>query len=227
LQNSNPENIQTFDSIKPAIRSTQQPIDLCKPKEDNKKVCSTHDNYAKWDKYDPDTEILRMDLQEEKNHEKPKVEGARIQEITENDVCRLSVVEKKELAKQHKYKGNDLFRVGDYEAALQEYSASLKLDDTSTCLNNRALVYFKLSQFGKAIRDCDRSLVLEPKNSKALFRKAESLLGLNRKSTDAFDIYQQILKDEPHNKLVSQKMEELRKEMPDLQSKQPPAYRMK
>jgi sperm-associated antigen 1 len=215
-----PGALEAFDSIKPPVRTVGRVKDTQKVSAKSKS--GTHDDYAKWDKYDPDTEILRMELEEEKNRGKGQDATPIIQEITETDVCRLTKLEKKELAQQHKFKGNDFFRAGDFAAALEEYSASLKLDETVFCLNNRALVYFKMGKYKKTVADCDRSLRLEPKNSKALFRKAEALLALDQQSSEAFEIYQQLLVGEPTNKAILKRLEELRKTRPE-----PKPHRMK
>lgn len=56
----------------------------------------------------------------------------------------------------------------------------------------------KLKNFAKALEDCKSCLEREPNNVKALFRKAESLLGLN-KNNDAVDTFLDIMEIEPSN----------------------------
>jgi tetratricopeptide (TPR) repeat protein len=163
-----------------------------------------------------------LELEEEKNREKASNQTPIIQEITETDVCRLTSLEKGELAQQHKFKGNDFFRAGDYPAALEAYTASLQLDETVFCLNNRALVHFKMGKYKKSIADCDRSLRLEPKNTKAMFRKAEAYLAMDEQSSEAIEIYRQLLAGEPTNKVVLKRLEEIGKT-----SHEPKPHRMK
>lgn len=43
------------------------------------------------------------------------------------------------MAEQEKEKGNEAFRAGDYEEALQFYNTSLAIDSTINGYNNRAL----------------------------------------------------------------------------------------
>lgn len=101
-------------------------------------------DYEKWDKYDPDVEVMKMDLDEERNKEfvmakkKQNLEqSSKIVEIKIPD--ELSFLEKEELAKRHKEKGNEYFKSNDFLEAIQEYTNSLSLLETATVFNNRAI----------------------------------------------------------------------------------------
>lgn len=107
----------------------------------------------------------------------------------------------------HKSAGNDFFKAGDYKAALKEYHSAILylkgLDNSamqqfapngidpmdndlkhkvglvllSTHLNMSA-VYLKLSNFEKAIQSAEIVIKLDPKNTKAIYRKGCALMGL-------------------------------------------------
>ncbi|GBG30002.1 ATP-dependent RNA helicase DHX29 [Hondaea fermentalgiana] len=58
-----------------------------------------------------------------------------------------------------KGKGDDFFRAGNYEGALNAYACALEIDETMTaCLSNRAACFLKLGHFARCIEDCDRAL---------------------------------------------------------------------
>lgn len=101
-------------------------------------------DYEKWDKYDADVEVMKMDLDQERNKEfveaKNKQNLAQSSKIVEINVPDdLSFLEKEELAKRHKDKGNEYFKSNDFLEAIQEYSSSLSLLETAAVFNNRAI----------------------------------------------------------------------------------------
>eukprot|EP00976_Prorocentrum_cordatum_P067475 1178762-Prorocentrum_minimum.AAC.1 len=56
---------------------------------------------------------------------------------------------------------------GNYEEAVHEYTAALKLERRLlTALNNRAMAYLKLGSFAEAEVDCTAALELDPVNVK-------------------------------------------------------------
>lgn len=56
----------------------------------------------------------------------------------------------------------------------------------------------KLKQYSEAIEDCDECLALDSPNIKAMLRKCEGLLNLNRKN-EAYTMYAHVLEIEPDN----------------------------
>lgn len=103
-------------------------------------------------------------------------------------------------AHQEKIKGNESFRAGDYNEAIVYYSRSLSVDDSIVAThNNRALAYIKLSRWTRAIADLDVVLAQEPRNIKALVRKATAFKGAN-KLGDALAVASRVLELAPNNK---------------------------
>lgn len=109
------------------------------------------------------------------------------------------------MAEQEKEKGNEAFRAGDYEEALEHYNTSIKMNSNKIAYNNRAMtckkIYFihfvkkkisvkydyifsdiKLRQYKEAISDCNIVLSIEHTNIKALLRRATSLEHLGKLS---------------------------------------------
>lgn len=59
----------------------------------------------------------------------------------------------------------------------------------------------KLKKMHEAINDCDECLRLDPNNVKAMLRKCEALIAINKKN-DAYTIYSQILRIDPSNSVA-------------------------
>ncbi|KAF8067377.1 Spag1 [Scenedesmus sp. PABB004] len=98
-----------------------------------------------------------------------------------------------------KAKGNAALRRGDLQAALEHFTASVRLDPAATAArNNRSLVYLKLSMFAEAAADAGAVLAAEPGNVKALLRRAAAREGLGDAAAAAADL-RAALAAEPRN----------------------------
>ena len=83
------------------------------------------------------------------------------------------------LAETERNAGNELFKQGKYDEALQHYSEAIRRDENDPrAWANRAACYLKLTAVPEGLRDCDRALILDPNFVKAHIRKA-ALLHLN------------------------------------------------
>ncbi|KAF6260615.1 hypothetical protein COO60DRAFT_1700224 [Scenedesmus sp. NREL 46B-D3] len=72
-----------------------------------------------------------------------------------------------------KARGNAAFAQGDWQAALEQFTAALKLEPANTAArNNRALTYLRLKKFSEAAADCSSVLEADSNNVKALLRRA-------------------------------------------------------
>jgi tetratricopeptide (TPR) repeat protein len=72
-----------------------------------------------------------------------------------------------------------------------------------TCIN-RAASRLQLQDYAGALQDCEAALVVNQNNTKALYRRAQALLGLGgSKVTAAVTSLQQVIRAEPNNKEVS------------------------
>ena len=49
------------------------------------------------------------------------------------------------MAEQEREKGNEAFRAGDYEEALEHYNTSIKMNSNITTYNNRAITCKKIN----------------------------------------------------------------------------------
>ncbi|XP_044754075.1 sperm-associated antigen 1 [Coccinella septempunctata] len=164
------------------------------------KIKST--DYASWDKYDVDAELLSMDLKEDKLKEIAKKQCS---SETKKKRVKFNIpsteVENKLEAKEEREKGNEYFRAGDYNSALIHYSASVDCIPTTEALNNRAMTYLKLERYESAIKDCDSALCLDPVNLKANWRKSMASYHLGDYQT-ALKCIEMCVDIEPNNEEI-------------------------
>ncbi|CAD6215552.1 GSCOCG00000362001-RA-CDS [Cotesia congregata] len=172
-------------------------------------------DYAAWDKYDADTELNKIDLQEEQRqakfkklqHDNEKMAQKFSQDEIVNNLT-LSGTELNIMAEREREKGNEAFRAGDYHEALTFYNSSLSIDSSINGYNNRAITYIKLKRFKEAVDDCNMVLEIEPTNIKALLRRAFATENIGDKS-QAIKDYEMIIKLEPMNKLAINALKKL------------------
>jgi DnaJ family protein C protein 7 len=89
----------------------------------------------------------------------------------------LRMVQKLDKTKEE---GNNHFKMGRYQQAVDIYTSALDIDPSnkgtnSKILNNRAMCLTKLKDYAKAIQDCDRALQLDPSYTKARKTRAKAL----------------------------------------------------
>ncbi|KAH9490559.1 Protein unc-45 B [Bulinus truncatus] len=101
-------------------------------------------------------------------------------------------------------KGNEYFKLGNYEEALSYYTKALdsgpiKDTEKAVLFKNRAACYLKLNKFQEAAEDASQSLELSPNDPKALFRRCQAYDQLGRVE-DAFKDAVLLIKVDPHNK---------------------------
>ncbi|KAF7303003.1 hypothetical protein MKEN_01263200 [Mycena kentingensis (nom. inval.)] len=112
-------------------------------------------------------------------------------------------------AQAAKEKEKEPFKAGDYPTAIGHYSAAIIADRSdATFPLNRAAAYLKLGKNEDAERDCSTVLGLDKKNVKALFRRAQA-----RVSMDKLEGAQEDLRLastlEPTNQSVKQELEKI------------------
>lgn len=106
-------------------------------------------------------------------------------------------------AEKFKNKGNAHMQNKEFEQAIEQYTAALKLSPSGpqshVYFSNRAAALVSLKKFEDAVADSERSLALKPHYSKAHARLglAHFLLGNYRQAVEAYTV---ALKYEPDNK---------------------------
>jgi stress-induced-phosphoprotein 1 len=108
-----------------------------------------------------------------------------------------------------KTEGNDLFKAARFEEAIEKYTEALEAcaDKTSelalTILNNRAACYKQVGNHSGVVMDCSMVLEHQPKNEKALLRRALAYEALEKYRSALQDI-REALAVNPANKLANE-----------------------
>lgn len=124
----------------------------------------------------------------------------------------LTTAEALKQANQEKDKGNECFKIGEYNEAFKHYTNSVNHQPILGSYTNRALVNIKLNKYEDAIDDCNSALKIEPCNIKALLRKAQAL-ELLKNFAEALHIAEYIITIDPNHATAQQLAEKARKQI--------------
>ncbi|VVC28477.1 RNA-polymerase II-associated protein 3-like, C-terminal domain,Tetratricopeptide repeat,Tetratricopeptide [Cinara cedri] len=141
-------------------------------------------SYSKWDKYDPDVELMKLenkaktdklqaDIKENLNSNLSFElnDTLSIQDRVKSLVNKNANFRPQDLAKREKELGNECFKSNDYEEALRHYNTSIEIHPTPEAKNNRAMSFIKLNKFEEALDDLREVIESDPRNIKAHFRR--------------------------------------------------------
>jgi len=141
----------------------------------------------------------------------------------------LSVPQRRATGHRKRTRGNWWFARGDYSEAVQCYKAAVDfLDDTEhgeatgevrelleerlKALNNMAAAQLKLTLYSAALASLRQVLDCQPRNVKALYRRARALKGQG-KATEALESLKTALEIEPNNRAVQTLLAEMNMQM--------------
>ena len=108
-----------------------------------------------------------------------------------------------------KARGNECYRNGQYEDAVQWYSRALtmcpeiEVHFRATLLTNRAECYRQMTELKAVVRDCTDALALQPGNLKAHLRRALAFEFLEKHDNAASD-FKSALEADPSNAVASE-----------------------
>nr|CAH7716260.1 unnamed protein product [Callosobruchus chinensis] len=173
-------------------------------------------DYSAWDKYDPDTELLKMELDEQKEITKAKKEEKPKKKVSFNAFA--TEAEASFFSEREREKGNEFFKSGDYEEALQCYNDSIKAKANVLNINNRAAVNLKLKRYDETLSDCEKVLRLDKSNVKAHLRKAEALKSLERYN-EALKTVEYVIEIDPNNSRAQEIAQRVREKVPEFGEK--------
>ncbi|CAH2009819.1 unnamed protein product [Acanthoscelides obtectus] len=182
------------------------------PKKDSKERRIKSTDYSAWDKYDPDTELLKMELSEKKGIEEAKKEEKPKKKVSFNRFA--TEAEATFFSEREREKGNEFFKSGDYEEALQCYNDSIAAKANVFNINNRAAVNLKLKRYNDVLSDCETVLKLDKENLKAQLRKAEALENMERYD-EALRTVEHIIEGDPNNRRAQETAQRLREKCPN------------
>lgn len=195
-----------------------------------KRETSTAEKYER-DKDNKEEEVVKeeagkVEVEEEaviENIEKEEVEE--VEEEEEKEEKSAIFETRVETAEERKGEGNELFKRGDWAAALKKYRAGLYqvefdemswnfelMDDHRDMVNNVRLPLLLNSAacslkvesekaLSQALEFCEEALKIDQKNAKALFRKAQALLK-QEKVEKSVDVLKEAVKAAPGDKLI-------------------------
>lgn len=181
------------------------------PKEKKEKRIASTD-FEAWDKFDPDTEIQKMELEETKEKQKMNDKKAcKPKEPSQVNHDKFSSdAERKFAANHEREKGNEFFKNGEYENAIICYTNSITYKPSEKNLNNRALTYLKLLKYSEAIADCQKVLSFNNNNLKAHLHLAEAF-EKTENYKKALKHIEFLIQQEPNNCYAQSLAERIRK----------------
>merc|ERR1719187_513553 len=120
-------------------------------------------------------------------------------------------MKRKQKATFEKERGNEFFKKGEYDKAIECYTSGISLDPSSAVLlGNRAMALLKQEKYGAAEVDCDAALELDPSYVKALMRRGSARVAL-KKLEEAKTDFDDVLFLEPNNKQAHQELIKVKK----------------
>ncbi|XP_051544412.1 RNA polymerase II-associated protein 3 [Myxocyprinus asiaticus] len=142
-------------------------------------------DYQAWDKFDVDKALEIMETTESPV------------QSSESDSERVQV--DRDLALAEKEKGNELFKDGQYDSAVECYTRGMNADPYNPVLpTNRAACFCRLKKFAVAESDCNLAIALDSKYVKAYARRGAARSAL-KNHQGALDDYEMVLKLDPGN----------------------------
>eukprot|EP00794_Sanderia_malayensis_P006067 gene6067-6769_t len=183
--------------IRKVLKKEKKATDSKKEEKDAEKKSriSSYD-YDSWSKFDVDAECDKVEKDDEEagdeSEEEEEVDLEAAQEIEEQQRLQRAILEKD--------KGNDLFKEGKFEAAINRYTRAAELDPRNAIVYaNRAMALLKLERYAAAEDDCTRSLSIDSDYAKAIARRATARTKL-KKYKSAIEDQEHLLKLQPNNK---------------------------
>jgi len=155
--------------------------------------------YDKWDRFDVDDECSKVDAEASASSSDEEME---MEEVMQDERLKQQAVAEKE-------RGNEFFKQGKLDKAIERYTAGMQCNPYCPLLPaNRAMALLKKGQFSAAEQDASLSLSLDPTYIKAIQRRASARIGLN-KIEGAIQDYKKILELEPSNKQAASELAKL------------------
>jgi len=144
--------------------------------------------YSEWDKFDVDAACEEV----EKSVSEEDGDTSEEEELVAQKLLVEAVAEKD--------RGNEWFKKGNYDKAIERYTRGMTLDPLNAVLAaNRAMALLKKGQYGAAETDCTLALSIDSTYIKAFQRRASARTGLDKFHL-AMQDYEEVLRLEPKNK---------------------------
>lgn len=162
-------------------------------------------DYSAWDKFDVEKAVAETDRDSTPECETEEDEDEEVAERKKYEELRA-----KQQALIEKDKGNEYFKTGDYDAAIDCYTRGMEADPHNALLPaNRAMAFLKLKKYELAESDCNLAIQLDPSYPKAFARRGAARLALN-KLKEAREDFEAVLTFDPVNKQAIAELEKIK-----------------
>lgn len=156
-------------------------------------------DYQTWDKFDVEKALESMDAEE-----------SPVQSNESDSEC---VNVDRDLALAEKEKGNQFFKDGRFDSAIECYTRAMDADPYNPVPpTNRATCFYRLKKFAVAESDCNLAIALDSKYVKAYIRRAATRTAL-QKHREALEDYEMVLKLDPGNSEAQTEVQKLQQEL--------------
>ena len=109
-----------------------------------------------------------------------------------------------EKSEEHREKGNEYYKAGDYAKAVEEYEEAVRRNPKDKRVyNNLAACFSKMLKFNESMKYADLALELDPNFVKALIRKA-TVYQVTKEYHKAIEHFEKVLKLDPENNEAKQ-----------------------
>ncbi|XP_053109527.1 RNA polymerase II-associated protein 3 [Hemicordylus capensis] len=160
-----------------------------KTTEENKKNKIKSYDYEAWGKLDVDKILEELD-KEDSNHDSVSLESD-----SEEDGIHIDT----EKALAEKEKGNNYFKQGHFDSAIEHYTKGMNADPYNPVLpTNRASAYFRLKKYSVSESDCNLALALNKNYTKAYARRGAARFALQN-FAGAKEDYEKVLELDANN----------------------------
>ncbi|XP_069831950.1 RNA polymerase II-associated protein 3 isoform X2 [Dendropsophus ebraccatus] len=161
-----------------------------KKNEENKNPKRKLHDYSYWDQLDVDKALQELD-KEDNTNESMSAES----DSGDEDGIRIDT----EKALAEKEKGNNHFKAGKFDEAVQCYTKGMNADPYNVVLpTNRASAFFRLKKYSVAESDCNLAIALNRNYWKAYARRGACRVAL-KNFQGAKEDYEKVLEIEPNN----------------------------
>jgi stress-induced-phosphoprotein 1 len=114
--------------------------------------------------------------------------------------------------------GNALFKAGDFPGSIKRYTEAIKRNpEDAVPYSNRAASYVKLGELPMALKDCDKSLELDPAFIKAYVRKG-NIHFVMKEYHKCIETYERGLKVEPNSRELKAGLYKTQRQIQEQQS---------
>ncbi|XP_063783431.1 RNA polymerase II-associated protein 3 [Pseudophryne corroboree] len=162
-------------------------------------------DYEYWDKLDVDKALQELDKEDNTNESMST-------ESDSEDEYGITINTEKALAE--KEKGNNYFKAGKYDEAVECYTKGMNADPYNAVLpTNRASAFYRQKKFAVAESDCNLAIALNKNYWKAYARRGAARLALHNLQ-GAKEDYEKVLELDPNNFEATNELKKIARELP-------------